>query len=143
MQRIIVVDSAQFQANLQKKLHKLKQYIIFGVEHFDYRKKDQQTYLTRLEVIQKYRISLVTPHTLTVKMKLNRIKIGKRRIYRLDTPPCIFLCVNCIPPDIASLTGIFDLLEHYFPQSTSSQSAAPSFVQPFSRSSRIHPPAIH
>ncbi len=81
MQQLIVADSLEFQADLQRKLDKLKQEIIAEVKNTIDNKKEEPKYLTRFEVSQKYRISLVTLHSLTVKMKLNSIKIGKRRLY--------------------------------------------------------------
>ncbi|HEV8515129.1 MAG TPA: hypothetical protein VGQ59_17730 [Cyclobacteriaceae bacterium] len=81
MQRLIVVDYLEFQAVLESKLNRLKQEIIAELKSIIDNSKEEPKYLTRFEVSQKYRISLVTLHSLTVKMKLNSIKIGKRRLY--------------------------------------------------------------
>lgn len=81
MPQLIVADSLEFQAALQNKLDRLKQEIIAELKSTIDNKKEEPKYLTRFEVSQKYRISLVTLHSLTVKMKLNSIKIGKRRLY--------------------------------------------------------------
>lgn len=84
MQQFIVADSIEFQADLQRKLEKLKQEIIAEVNNTLSNKKEESKYLTRREVTEKYRISLVTLHSLTTKMKINSLKIGKRRLYEAN-----------------------------------------------------------
>lgn len=44
---------------------------------------DQVEYLTRADVVKKYKISLVTLHNHT-KLGLPSIKIGKRRLYQAE-----------------------------------------------------------
>jgi hypothetical protein len=84
MQQFIVADSVEFQADLQKKLDKMKQEIISELNSSLDKKKPETKYLTRREVTEKYRISLVTLYNLTTKMKLASLKIGARRLYEAN-----------------------------------------------------------
>lgn len=84
MQQFIIADQNVFQADLQRKLDKMKNDIIIELSNTLAKRSEEPKYLTRDEVSKKYRISLVTLHTLTVKMKINSLKIGKRRLYEAN-----------------------------------------------------------
>lgn len=81
MQQFILADPLEFQADLQRKLDKMKHDIIQELSQNIGRKKETPEYLTRNEICTRYRISLVTLHSLTTKMKIPSIKVGKRRLY--------------------------------------------------------------
>jgi hypothetical protein len=81
MQQFILADPIEFQADLQRKLDKMKSDIILEISQTFSEKKDDPKYLTRNEICERYRISLVTLHSLTTKLKIPSIKIGKRRLY--------------------------------------------------------------
>lgn len=84
MQQFILTDPGEFQADLQRKLDKMKQDIILELSKAVSRKEEGPKYLTRNEICSRYRISLVTLHTLTDKLKIPSIKVGKRRLYEAN-----------------------------------------------------------
>jgi hypothetical protein len=76
-----MTDPSEFQADLERKLDNFKRDIINEILQTISEKKEEPKYLTRNEICSRYRISLVTLHSLTTKLKIPSIKVGKRRLY--------------------------------------------------------------
>jgi excisionase family DNA binding protein len=72
--------------DFQRWIREVKQEILLELrKEITVEREHEPEYLTREEMSKKYRISLVTLNSLTVKMKIPSIKVGKRRLFEKKT----------------------------------------------------------